>query len=98
MPFLAAIATTVVAGGTLQRLPGEPGELGVREAFLGVSLIWLLVAVVGAIPFYVAGTGVLAHPVEALFESMSGLTTTGATALRDFSVHSRSVLMWRQVL
>ncbi|QLD90945.1 TrkH family potassium uptake protein [Natronomonas salina] len=98
VPFLAAIAVTVLAGAALRRLPGEPGELGAREAFLGVSLIWLLVAVVGAVPFYVAGTGVLAHPVDALFESMSGLTTTGATALRDFSVHSRAVLMWRQVL
>ena len=98
VPFLTAIAVTVLAGGALRTLPGEPGELGAREAFLGVSLIWLLVAVVGAVPFYIAGTGVFTHPIDALFESMSGLTTTGATALRDFSVHSRSVMMWRQVI
>jgi trk system potassium uptake protein TrkH len=98
VPFLAAIAVTLLVGATMRNLPGDPGDLGPREAFLAVSLIWLLVAAVGAIPFYVAGTGILAHPVDAMFESMSGLTTTGATVLRDFSLHSKSVLMWRQVL
>jgi trk system potassium uptake protein TrkH len=98
VPFLAAIAVTLVAGTAMRKLPGDPGDLEAREAFLAVSLIWLLVAAVGAIPFYVSGTGILAHPVDAMFESMSGLTTTGATVLRDFSLHSKSVLMWRQVL
>jgi trk system potassium uptake protein TrkH len=98
VPFLAAIAVTLTAGAAMRTLPGDPGDLGPREAFLAVSLIWLLVATVGAIPFYIAGTGILAHPVDAMFESMSGLTTTGATVLRDFSLHSRSILMWRQVL
>ena len=98
VPFVSAILATLAVGGAFRQLPGTPGELGPREAFLGVSLIWLLVAAVGAVPFYVVGTGILAHPVDAMFESMSGLTTTGATVLRDFSVYSRSVLMWRQTL
>jgi trk system potassium uptake protein TrkH len=98
VPFLAAIAVTVVLGWSLRALPGEPGELGPREAFLAVALIWFLVAAVGAVPFFVAGVGIIAHPVDAMFEAMSGLTTTGATVLRDFSIHSRSILMWRQVL
>ncbi|MEF8807454.1 TrkH family potassium uptake protein [Natronomonas sp.] len=98
VPFLAAIAVTLLVGLAMRELPGDPGNLGPREAFLAVSLIWLLVAAVGAIPFYVAGTGILSHPVDAMFEAMSGLTTTGATVLLDFSVHSKSILMWRQVL
>ncbi|WP_254840405.1 TrkH family potassium uptake protein [Natronomonas marina] len=98
LPFLSAIAVALVVGGAFRQLPGTPGELGPREAFLGVSLIWLLVAAIGAVPFYVAGTGILAHPVDAMFEAMSGLTTTGATVLRDFSAHSRAIMMWRQVL
>lgn len=97
-PFFAAIAITVLIGGAFRELPGDPGDLGPREAFLAVALIWLLVAVVGAVPFLVSGRGQLAHPVNAMFESMSGLTTTGATILVDFGVHSRSVLMWRQVI
>jgi len=97
-PFLVAIGVTLALGTAFRRLGDPAVDLGPREAFLAVAIIWLLVAVVGAVPFVVAGVGTVAHPVNALFESMSGLTTTGATVLRDFSVHSRSILMWRQVI
>ncbi len=98
VPFLAAIATTVALGGGMRLITDPEEDLGPREAFLAVSLIWFLVAAVGAIPFLVAGTGTIASPVNAMFESMSGLTTTGATVLRDFSIHSNSILMWRQLI
>ena len=98
LPFLAAIATSVALGWGLRYLRDPDQDLGPREAFLAVASIWLLVAGVGAVPFLVAGVGTIAHPVNAMFESMSGLTTTGATVLEDFSIHSRSVLMWRQVI
>ena len=98
IPFVVAIAATVALGGGF-RIVGDPEtELGPREAFLAVSLIWLLIAAVGAVPFVVAGAGTIGSPLNALFESMSGLTTTGATVLRDFSVHSRSIMMWRQLI
>ena len=98
VPFLAAILVTLALGGALRRLPGDPGTLGPREAFLAVAAIWFLVAAVGAIPFAVTGAGVFSHPVNAMFESMSGLTTTGATTLRSFSIHGRAILMWRQLI
>ncbi|GAB7090239.1 TrkH family potassium uptake protein [Halorubrum luteum] len=98
LPFVAAIAVTLALGGGLRYVGDAEADLGPREAFLAVALIWLLVAAVGAIPFVVAGVGTIAHPVNAMFEAMSGLTTTGATVLEDFSVHSRSVMMWRQVI
>ena len=98
VPFLAAILVTLALGGALRRLPGDPGTLGPREAFLAVAAIWFLVAAVGAIPFAVTGVGVFAHPINALFESMSGLTTTGATTLQSFSIHGRAILMWRQLI
>jgi len=96
-PFLVAIGVTVLAGSGLE-FAWERGDLGGREAFLMVALVWLGIAAVGAIPFLVAGDGTIAQPVNALFESMSGITTTGATVLVDFDVHARSVLMWRSVL
>ncbi|EMA33782.1 cation transporter [Halobiforma lacisalsi AJ5] len=96
-PFLVAIAITVVVGTALEQLKADR-DLGQRESFLMVALTWLGVAVVGAVPFFVAGTGTIAHPVDALFESMSGLTTTGATVLEDFTIHDRSILLWRQLL
>ncbi|MFC6753072.1 TrkH family potassium uptake protein [Halorubrum tibetense] len=98
LPFLAAIAVSLALGGGFRYLKDPDEELGPREAFLAVALIWLLVAAVGAVPFVVAGVGTIAHPVNALFESMSGLTTTGATVLTDFSIHSQSILMWRQLI
>ena len=99
-PFVAAIAATLAIGSGFRYLSDPDIDLGPREAFFAVALIWLLVAVIGAIPFLVVGIGTTAHPVNALFESMSGLTTTGATVFGDgdFTAQSRSVLMWRQLI
>jgi len=98
VPFLVAIAVMLVLGVGLERLEPDP-DLGHREAFLLVSLTWLVVPVVGTIPYLVAGQGTVADPVNALFESMSGFTTTGSTVLGDisFETHSRAILMWRQL-
>ncbi|SFR46168.1 TrkH family potassium uptake protein [Halogeometricum limi] len=98
LPFLVTIAVMVGLGAGLERLRSTP-DLGHREAFLLVSLTWLVLPVLGTVPYLVAGQGTVAHPVNALFESMSGFTTTGATVLGEisFETHSRSILMWRQV-
>jgi trk/ktr system potassium uptake protein len=70
--------------------------VGAREGFLVVSLVWLLVAIFGALPYLLSGEAQLANPVDALFESMSGFTTTGSSVLTDIDSLSRSVAMWRQ--
>lgn len=98
LPFVVTIAVTLGVGGALRVVADIEQNMGPREAFLAVSAIWLLVATVGAIPFLVAGTGTIASPVNAMFESMSGLTTTGATVIAEFDSHDRSILMWRQLL
>ena len=99
--FVATIAITVSIGLALERLEPDP-DLGAREAFLMVGVTWLAVALVGTIPYILAGWGTastLANPVNALFESMSGFTTTGATVMGDisFSRHSHALLIWRQL-
>lgn len=98
LPFLTAIGVMVIVGLALEQVHPEPA-LGHREAFLLVSLTWLIIPILGMIPYLVAGQGTVAHPVNALFESMSGFTTTGATVLGQISFerHSRSILMWRQL-
>jgi trk system potassium uptake protein TrkH len=96
VPFLAPAAGSLLVGAGLERLPRD--ELYPREVFLMVAATWLGVALVGAFPFVLAGTGVFASPLDALFESMSGITTTGATVIRDFDSHSRGLLFWRQLL
>ncbi|WP_338739212.1 TrkH family potassium uptake protein [Haloplanus salilacus] len=99
--FLLSIGITVVVGVGLERLDNDP-ELGAREALLLVALAWGAVAVIGAVPYLIAGYGTestLRYPVNALFESMSGFTTTGATVLGEISTdrHSHALLMWRQL-
>ncbi|WP_226006775.1 TrkH family potassium uptake protein [Natrinema salinisoli] len=98
LPFLVALVVAVTVGIGLERLEPDP-SLEHREAFLMVALTWLAVPLVGMIPYLVAGTGTIAYPVNAFFESMSGFTTTGATVMGEISVetHSRSIMMWRQL-
>ncbi|WP_226041995.1 TrkH family potassium uptake protein [Natrinema sp. DC36] len=98
LPFLVALVVAVAVGTGLERLEPDP-DLEHREAFLLVALTWLVLPLVGMIPYLVAGTGTIAHPVNALFESMSGFTTTGATVMGEISVetHSRSIMLWRQL-
>jgi trk system potassium uptake protein TrkH len=98
LPFLATIALMVALGVALEQLRTDP-DLGHREAFLLVGLTWIVVPLVGMTPYLIAGHGTVADPVNALFESMSGFTTTGSTVLGEISFerHSRSILMWRQL-
>jgi trk system potassium uptake protein TrkH len=98
VPFLATIGVALVVGFGLEQLQGE-GDLGHREAFLLVSLTWLAVPVLGTLPYLLAGVGTVADPVNALFESMSGFTTTGATLLGDISVqrHGHAMMLYRQL-
>jgi trk system potassium uptake protein TrkH len=98
LPFLVTILVAVGVGTALEwQAPGD--DLGHREAFLLVSLTWLAVPLLGTLPYLLAGNGTVAGPVNALFESMSGFTTTGATVLGEISVerHGHAMLLWRQL-
>jgi trk system potassium uptake protein len=97
IPFILTMVGTVILGFGLEQLT-EERNLRAREAFLMVSLTWLSIALIGAVPFVLAREGTLALPANALFESMSGITTTGATIIVNFERHSRAILMWRAIL
>lgn len=72
----------------------EPGVVFRRSEALGVVAgSWLILGHVGAIPYFMAGLS----PEDALFESISGFTTTGATILRDFDLYGRSFFLWRSM-
>ncbi|WP_232702628.1 TrkH family potassium uptake protein [Halobacterium wangiae] len=111
---LVAFGATIVVAfglGTWLESLGDPDAMGIREGFLMVALTWFAVSVVGALPYLLAAHGVpgilpatapsstLANPANALFESMSGFTTTGATVLGSisFETHSHAILLWRQL-
>jgi trk system potassium uptake protein len=61
------------------------------EALAVVAFTWFFIAVFAAIPYVLAGLA----PVDAFFESMSGITTTGATIFTDFTRYSRAIFLWR---
>jgi trk system potassium uptake protein TrkH len=80
--------------GGLLRAWGKtaPKEFFQREALLLVALSWVAVSLMGALPFIL--TGVLS-PVGAIFESVSGFTTTGASVIDNVEAVAKSVLFWR---
>ena len=65
----------------------------VKEGFVTVALSWIVISVMGSLPFLI--TGSITNPVDALFETVSGFTTTGASILTDVEVLSKCVLFWR---
>lgn len=96
-PFVGAGAAVGLTGLGLERLSRKDSRVGPREGFLVVSLVWLLAAGAGAIPYLLSGEEQLGHPLDAYFESMSGFTTTGASVLTDIEALNHSLLMWRQL-
>jgi trk system potassium uptake protein len=94
-PFLVPALAAAAVGSALERLTHGKEAVGVREGFLVVALAWLLAAFFVSIP-YVLAEPQLRRPVDAYFEAMSGMTTTGASALTDIPALDRSVAIWRQ--
>ena len=96
LPFVGATAIAFAVGLALERGFAGARSIGFREGYLVVALTWVAAAAFGALPYVLSGDPQLDRPVDALFESMSGFTTTGATVLTDVDAVDRSLLMWRQ--
>jgi trk system potassium uptake protein TrkH len=64
-----------------------------REGFVAVALSWIVLSLFGALPFYISGE--IPSYTNALFETISGFTTTGASILEDVEALSKCMLMWR---
>ena len=69
-------------------------ELSSNDGFIIITLFWLVLAIAGSLPFYLSGMSV----VDSFFESMSGITTTGATVITNIDGLDKSLLMYRQLL
>jgi trk system potassium uptake protein TrkH len=95
-PFVLAGVITAGVGVSLTLLTHGKERVSVREGFLVVALTWLLGAAAVSLPYLFSDQEQLARPLDAYFEAMSGMTTTGASVLTDVSQLDRSVLMWRQ--
>ncbi len=96
--FLAAAAVTLfLAGGTIfATRQTEPQPLNVRQTFLLTTLSWVVIAAFAALPLRFADLGL--SYVDAYFEAMSGLTTTGSTVIAGLDEMAPGILLWRSML
>jgi len=92
LPFLYAAAISAGVGFLLSRLPYKK-HFFAREGFFAVGLIWVLMGLFGALPFYFCGC--FSSYVDCAFECFSGFTTTGATILTDIEALPYGILFWR---
>ncbi len=94
MPFLATILIVAAAAGVLW-LAGRnaEGRLYAREGFVSVAMSWILISLFGALPFVFSGA--IPDYISALFEIISGFSTTGATILTEIESLPRGILFWR---
>ncbi len=93
--FASAMTLLLLIGvpGGLLRSRDRP--LGAREGFVTVALAWIVISLFGAVPFY--ASGVIPSISDAVFETVSGFTTTGATIIDDVESAPRAILLWRSV-
>jgi trk system potassium uptake protein len=90
--FAGSGAMSAVVGQLMTRARrARTDDLKRVEGLAIVAGSWVLLAAAAAIPYVAAGLG----PIDAMFESMSGLTTTGATVMRDFTQFGRGIFFWR---
>lgn len=98
LPFVEGFALTVFCGFAIW-LPVRKSQrdLRLRDGFLVVASFWTVLGTFGAAPLYLAASPVIGF-TDAVFESMSGLTTTGATILSGLDTLPKSILYYRQQL
>jgi len=94
--FSLCMVLGAALGGGLALSERGQHQLGSRDGFLIVTFGWLVVALVGSLPFVFSGA--IPRFTSAYFESMSGFTTTGASILTDIEALPRSMLLWRSLI
>ncbi len=91
--FAGVVGGVGTIGSLLSFALPATGDLRVREGFLIVTLGWLCAGLVGALPFWISGA--IPSFTDAMFESVSGFTTTGASILSDIEGLSPGLALWR---
>lgn len=91
--YLIVMAGSLVLGTLGRYIKRDNQSFYAREGFVTVAFAWILMSLVGALPFVISGE--IKSFVDALFESISGFTTTGASILTDVEAMSKTGLIWR---
>ncbi|WP_353892580.1 TrkH family potassium uptake protein [Proteinivorax hydrogeniformans] len=95
MPFILSILALLVVALPMVKFFKSSGRLRAKEGLTIVAGGWVLVSFFGALPFYISGS--IPSFVDAFFETVSGLTTTGATIIDDIEVLPKGILFWRSL-
>lgn len=93
LAFIIPIVLLLGIGIALQFLQETRKNLYQKEGFTIVVFVWIIMAIFGALPFVINGD--IPNYIDALFEIMSGFTTTGASIVKDVTKLSHSTLFWR---
>lgn len=91
--FAPAIALALALGVPLFLIKPKNRELYAREALVTVSAAWIVMSIIGGLPFYLSRE--IPSFIDCVFETASGFTTTGATILTDVEALSRCMIFWR---
>ncbi|MDY0189256.1 MAG: TrkH family potassium uptake protein [Desulfuromonas sp.] len=91
--FALSATVCLILGVACLKLFHNKKELSIREGFAIVTFGWVVFAIFGALPYIFSGA--ISSPLDAIFETMSGFTTTGSTILTDIESLPRSILFWR---
>ena len=91
--FLMVMGGSLLVGGLMIFRKPLSTTLYAKEGFVIVALSWIVLSLVGALPFFISGS--IPNYVDALFETVSGYTTTGASILTAVEPLPKSMLMWR---
>lgn len=93
LAFLIPIIAVTIIGFLLQIPKPKRDHLYQKEGFALTAMVWIVIALFGAIPFVINGD--IPNYIDACFEIMSGFTTTGSSVITDITVISHSTLFWR---
>ena len=92
--FLVTLAIMLALAGGMYLLCRRAGRLfGAKEGLVCVALSWMVMSLLGALPFVLSGQ--VAHYIDALFEIVSGFTTTGSSVIADVEGLYKGLLYWR---
>ena len=91
--LLGTAALCGLLGGALVCRKPRNKVFYLRDGFVVTALSWIVISIMGALPFLL--TGSIANPIDAVFETVSGFTTTGASILSDVESLPKGILFWR---
>lgn len=93
IPLLSVMLPLGILGYILTGFKPKNQTIYAREGFVIVAFAWILLSVFGALPFMISGD--IPNFIDALFETVSGFTTTGSTLVPDVELFPMSLKMWR---